>query len=348
MLILSSLRYATGLASRQYRGITTSTTTMTSRRTLPRLFGAADNDVHCRHRHDDAAPSAAAEDSSQPTDPPAVLFDAEISKIYSIIAENHRHPNGPWVTMLDKIHQYSETTGRSDFALLDLATGPGEPAETIARQFPDCTVVATDMSPDQVAIANSKAITLPHLTCQVADMQDLAAFDDDSFDLVTCCYGFMFPPDIPKAVQESYRVLKPGGQLIATTWNKIAMMMVVRAVMKDILGQDPPPQPFNPMSLAEPGLFESMLQGAGYESIATSTHEYPFDFSNDPELQYKAGLLVVKAMIDELDAWDKAKASFDKIKLDYGAYSDHGHLIVPDNQYKLTVATKPSSTTTDS
>ena len=187
-----------------------------------------------------------ATDKSQEPEPPTIQFDAEISKIYSIIAENHRHPDGPWVKMVDKIHQYSETTGRSNFAVLDLATGPGEPAETIARQFPDCTVVATDMSPDQVAIANAKAITLPHMTCQVADMQDLVAFDDNSFDVVTCCYGFMFPPDIPKAVQESYRVLKPGGRLIATTWNKIAMMMVVRTVMTEILGQEPPPPPLIP------------------------------------------------------------------------------------------------------
>ena len=183
------------------------------------------------------------------------------------------------------------------------------------------------------------------MTCQVADMQDLVAFSDNSFDLVTCCYGFMFPPDIPKAVQESYRVLKPGGQLIATTWNKIAMMVVVRAVMTEILGQEPPSPPFNPMSLSERGLFESMLQGAGYEAIETSTYDYPFDLSNDPEIQYKAVLLPAKASIDELDAWDQAKAAFDKIKLEFGAYSDHGHLIVPNNQYKLSIATKPFTTT---
>ena len=197
MLTLSLLRSASGLASRPYR---TPIATMTSRRLL------------------------ATGQDQEPKEPPTVHFDAEISKIYSIVAENHRHPDGPWVKMLDKIHQYSETTGRSNFAVLDLATGPGEPAETIARQFPDCTVVATDISPDQVAIATAKAITLPHMTCQGADMQDLATFTDNSFDLVTCCYGFMFPSDIPKAVQESYCVLKPGGQLIATTWNEIAVM----------------------------------------------------------------------------------------------------------------------------
>ena len=120
--------------------------------------------------------------------------------------------------------------------------------------------------------------------------------------------------------------------------------MVNRAVMAELLGHEPPPPPLNPMSLSEPGLFESMLQGAGYEAIETSIFDYPFDFSNDPEIQYKASLLPSKATIDKLDAWDQAKAVFDKIKFEFGAYSDHGHLMIPNNQYKLSVATKPSTT----
>src|SRR5210317_1824380 len=104
--------------------------------------------------------------------------------------------------MLDKMHEYAPEN--EDLMILDLATGPGEPAATIARQFPNSTVVATDLSPDQVAIAQAQTATLPHLTVQVADMMDLHDFDDNSMDFVTCCYGFMFPPDIQKAVDETF------------------------------------------------------------------------------------------------------------------------------------------------
>lgn len=124
------IRYATGFIHRQSRSLLNSA----------RLFSSAQKEH----------PSS------------VVQFDAEVSKINSIVSENHRHPNGPWVAMLDKIHDYSNTNG-SKFAVLNLATGTREPAETITRQFPDCTVVATDISPDQVAIANAKAITLPHM-----------------------------------------------------------------------------------------------------------------------------------------------------------------------------------------
>jgi SAM-dependent methyltransferase len=279
--------------------------------------------------------------------PPKPAFDAEMSRMYKIIAENHRHPSGPWVTMLDKIHDYTnndfpdETGGAAaSFRALDLATGPGEPAETIARQFPNSTVVATDLSPDQVQIAHEKTLALPHMTAQVADMENLVDFEDNSFDVITCCYGFMFPPDKQKAVKEAYRVLKPGGILIATTWNKVGMMAFLGAVMTDVLGEAPPPPPVNPMSLKEPGAFESLLQEAGFDDIQGETHEYPFDMTKDSDFQFKGSLMLVKDQLDKLDAWDTAKEAFERHKLDFGAYNDNGHWMIVGNEYKLTVCRK--------
>jgi SAM-dependent methyltransferase len=270
----------------------------------------------------------------------APSFDAEVSRIYKIISENHRHPLGPWITMLEKIHNYANQLPKQDFSVLDLATGPGEPAETIARQFPQATIVATDISPDQVALAQRMTETLPHLTAQVADMENLVDFDDNNFDIVTCCYGFMFPPDIPKAVNEAYRVLKPGGILVATTWNRVGMMEKVQSIMERVLEETPPKPPINPLSLAEPGLFESILGDAGFHSLQVSTHEYPMDLTKDPEIQFKASTLPVKATLDELDAWAKAKEAYEAVKMDHGGYNDNGHWIVTGNEYKLTVANK--------
>lgn len=270
-------------------------------------------------------------------------FDGEMSKIYKVIAENHRHPSGPWVTMLEQVHAFADTlpSSQREFTVLDLATGPGEPAETIARQFPHATVVATDLSPDQVALAQETTLTLPHMTAQVADMENLHQFEDASFDLVTCCYGFMFPPNIPQAIRESHRVLKPGGKLIATTWNRIRMMQKVTEIMQQVMGtKDIPKPPINPLSLSEPGLFEGMLMEAGYTNLEVTSHNYPFDLTADPELQFKAATMTIKAKIDELDAWDKVKEVYEANKLKHGEYTDHGHYILPDNEYKLVVATK--------
>ena len=46
-------------------------------------------------------------------------------------------------------------------------------------------------------------------------------FEDGSFDAVVCQFGVMFFPDRPRAFAEARRVLRPGGSLIFSTWDRI-------------------------------------------------------------------------------------------------------------------------------
>jgi SAM-dependent methyltransferase len=58
------------------------------------------------------------------------------------------------------------------------------------------------------------------VTWQRADALELP-FDDGAFDLVLCQFGTMFFPDKPKAFAEARRVLKPGGRLLFSVWDRI-------------------------------------------------------------------------------------------------------------------------------
>ena len=69
-----------------------------------------------------------------------------------------------------------------------------------------------------VAKAAALASGLKNMSCACLDMQDLSCFPDASFDIVTCCYGYMFAEDRVMALKETRRVLKPHGVLIATYW----------------------------------------------------------------------------------------------------------------------------------
>ena len=53
---------------------------------------------------------------------------------------------------------------------------------------------------------------VPNVTPLLANAEDLSTIDDNSMDIVTCCYGYMFPADKDKALEETFRVLKPGGR----------------------------------------------------------------------------------------------------------------------------------------
>ncbi len=72
----------------------------------------------------------------------------------------------------------------------------------------------------------------------------------------------MFPPDKDLAVQDTFRVLKPGGTLVSTTWSSLLHFDLIDDLSEQTFGVRTPPA-INPLSLSEPGLFEGMLAAAG-------------------------------------------------------------------------------------
>lgn len=93
--------------------------------------------------------------------------------------------------------------------VLDIATGPGTIARYIEEKT-DCKIYALDYCFEMIEQAkkNSKNIIF-----NVGDVEDLP-YPDNSFDVVTCSYGFYWFKDIERVIFEIKRVLKPNGKLI--------------------------------------------------------------------------------------------------------------------------------------
>jgi SAM-dependent methyltransferase len=221
-------------------------------------------------------------------------FDGEVSRLYAHLFEQHTHARGPWVKMLAAVRD-AVPPGRPA-AILDLATGPGEPAASIARERPEVTVWATDVSGDMLAKARSRMAHMPNARFAQVDMQDLSRFEDGTFDVVTACYAFMFPRDKPRALREALRVLKPGGQLIATNWTELALFKLLQQTMAGVLGGTPPPPEINPLCLAPDGMLDQMLQEAGFGAREYRMGAYPFDLGEDTDMQASAFLLSAHAI----------------------------------------------------
>lgn len=271
----------------------------------------------------------------------APKFDGDMAKAYNKMSANHRHPYGPWKKMRDLV--LARTPPGASLTILDLASGPGEPAATIATALPSARIIATDVSEDMVSAATEAHKNLPNLTARVADAQDLSEFDDGSVDVVTCCYGYMFPTDKPRALKETYRVLKPGGLLVATTWDRVDILKISRDVMEAVLGAPPPTPPLNPMSLSEPGLFQSLVLDAGFTGVEQGTSTYPFDFGTDKDFQLRVGTILLKEKIDSFgeEGWRKAEEAFWANISKYTETAMDGSMVMPENTFRLTVARKP-------
>jgi ubiquinone/menaquinone biosynthesis C-methylase UbiE len=154
--------------------------------------------------------------------------------------------------------------------VLEIAAGTGRVTRHIRESIPPSTkLIASDISENMLAVAKSK---LSHLDVdwQIIDAQELP-FSDNSIDLVVCCFGYMFVPDKQKAFEEVYRVLKPGGQFLFTTWDKLennTASFTSRSIAKKYL-EDPLPDSYNlATSMSDKAVIKSLIKDAGFTKIS--------------------------------------------------------------------------------
>ena len=109
----------------------------------------------------------------------------------------------------------------SQHSVLDIATGPGEPALSVAALVgPEGKVFGIDPVPEMVAAARRAAdrLGLKNAQFDVA-FADHLPFPADTFDAVISRFGVMFFPSPVDAVREMLRVLKPGRKLALAVWH---------------------------------------------------------------------------------------------------------------------------------
>src|ERR1700688_342357 len=109
----------------------------------------------------------------------------------------------------------------SQDSVLDVATGPGEPALSIAAWAgPKGKVFGVDPIPGMVTAARAEAqrLGLKNTKFDVAFADDLP-FATNTFDAVISRFGVMFFPSPVDGVREMLRVLKPGRKLALAVWH---------------------------------------------------------------------------------------------------------------------------------
>jgi len=142
---------------------------------------------------------------------------------------------------------------RPDSKVLDVATGIGEPAVTAARHVqPNGRVLATDISPEMIAIGRERAEKLGLqliIEFRESDAESLK-LSEKSFDAVFCRLGLMFVPNISRALRIFYEVLVPGGKMAAAVWPTLDKVPTINLVFLTVLKKLnlPPPSAGTPIS----------------------------------------------------------------------------------------------------
>lgn len=123
---------------------------------------------------------------------------------------------GDWRIVLTPLKMVPHTwfDGVANKHILGLASGGGQQMPILAAA--GAHVTCFDNSDEQLAkdqmVAQREDL---NIKTEQGDMADLSRFDDEQFDLIFHPISNCFVPDVNKVWHECFRVLKPGGRLLA-------------------------------------------------------------------------------------------------------------------------------------
>jgi len=202
--------------------------------------------------------------------------------------------------------------------VLDLASGTGEPAISIATRIaPTGHVTALDLSADLLAIAAERANQrgLTNVAIQQADAQQLP-FPDQQFHLATSRFGVMFFPDTIRALRELHRVLKPGARACFAVWGpkeQPYFASTIGTVHRHIGGPLLAPGGPDPFRFSRPGSLSEALSEGGFSSPQEETRTVPWTWPGPAEEAWEQQRAIATPFLSLFervppDAWPKINA----------------------------------------
>lgn len=137
----------------------------------------------------------------------------------------------------------------------------GEKGQLTGTDISDKMIDIAMAIAEQKGIRNSRFIRM--------DAEELQ-FPDQSFDVALCALGLMYVPGPVIAIREMYRILKPGGRMVAAVWGRRdhcgwadLFEIVDKRVASEVC-----PMFFN---LGNPDMLRLSFKAAGFSDCSTQT-----------------------------------------------------------------------------
>ncbi|HEY96171.1 MAG TPA: methyltransferase domain-containing protein [Dehalococcoidia bacterium] len=161
--------------------------------------------------------------------------------------------------------------------VLDVACGTGWATMAAAKAIGvNGIIIGVDVENSWLDIAREKAekAGLSNIEYHRGEA-DALDFDDDSFDAVLCASSIMLFNDIPKALREWHRILKPDGIVAFTSYGSRFLQPILKPLGECLSRYDgqPPPVPFFIERTDTPDKCKALLQEAGFGEIEIFTED---------------------------------------------------------------------------
>ena len=160
--------------------------------------------------------------------------------------------------------------------VLDVGSGTGSLAFSIAKRKVHSHVLGIDPSKEYVEYANSQNSFPDRVSFQIGDAQQLR-FPDATFQTSVSLLVFNFIPDTKKALSEIRRVTKAGGLISAAVWDYGEGMRMLRVFWDAAASVDAAAGKHDEkhMPLCRAGELAQLWKQSGLEHV----HEQPLDIT---------------------------------------------------------------------
>jgi SAM-dependent methyltransferase len=195
--------------------------------------------------------------------------------------------------------------------VLDIATGPGEPALSLAALVgPEGKIFGIDPVPEMVAgaLRAAERLGIRNAQFEVA-FADRLPFPDDTFDAAISRFGVMFFPSPVDAIREMLRVLKPGGKIAFAVWHFAERnsfhYSLSRVIDRHV--ESPPLAPDAPdaFRFASPGKLLDILNQAGVVAAAERLLRFTIQASVSLEEFWKLRLEMSEKLRGKIETLSK-------------------------------------------
>ena len=252
-----------------------------------------------------------------------------ISQLFNLVAKLYDNPALRFFpACAEKIVDYAKI--KPGQKILDVATGTGMVAIATAQAMGnEGHVHAIDLSENMLGQAkeNLQRAGFSNVDFHLMDGEQLE-FENDYFDVITCSYGLFFMPDMTAALKNWFKVLKPGGRLIFSSFAPSAFTPQSDIFLENLAEYNIIPPTPRWLQLAEEELCKTILEENGFVDAQVTQAQLGYHLEESKDWWQAVQSAGYRGLYEQLPHehraafQDKHLTEIEKLKTDQGIWLD--------------------------